>query len=41
MRRLSVKIPVDRFTGRLNYSKLIHSEQMPNLLAVQLESYND
>ncbi len=38
---MSAKIPVDRFTGRLNYSKLIHNEQMPNLLAVQLESYNE
>jgi DNA-directed RNA polymerase subunit beta len=35
------KIPVDRFTGRLNYSKLSHGDEMPNLLAVQLESYND
>jgi len=35
------KIPVDKFTGRLNYSKLSHGDEMPNLLAVQLESYND
>jgi len=35
------KIPVDRFTGRVNYSKLAGDDQMPNLLAVQLESYND
>jgi DNA-directed RNA polymerase subunit beta len=38
---VSHTIPVDKFTGRLNYSKLHHSEQMPNLLAVQLESYRD
>ncbi len=35
------KIPVDRFTGRVNYSKLPRDNKMPNLLAVQLESYND
>ncbi len=35
------KIPVDRFTGRVNYSKLPRDNMMPNLLAVQLESYND
>ena len=35
------KIPADKFTGRLNYSKLSHGDEMPNLLAVQLESYND
>jgi len=35
------KIPVDKFTGRVNYSKIHGEEQMPNLLAVQLESYND
>ncbi len=35
------KIPVDKFTGRVNYSKLQHDEKMPNLLAVQLESYNE
>ncbi len=34
-------ISVDKFTGRVNYSKLHHDEQMPNLLAVQLDSYND
>ncbi len=38
---MSVKIPNDKFTGRVNYSKLQHEEEMPNLLAVQLESYND
>ncbi len=38
---MSDKIPVDRFTGRINYSKLQQNEKMPNLLAVQLESYND
>ena len=32
---------VDKFTGRVNYSKLLLEENMPNLLAVQLESYND
>jgi len=35
------KIPVDKFTERKNYSKLQRDEQMPNLLAVQLESYNE
>ncbi|MFO7653407.1 MAG: DNA-directed RNA polymerase subunit beta [Candidatus Krumholzibacteriia bacterium] len=35
------KIPVDEFTGRVNYSRLRRQEEMPNLLAVQLESYND
>ena len=35
------KIPVDKFTGRANYSKLMRDEKMPNLLAVQLESYHD
>jgi len=35
------KIPVDKVTGRVNYSKLQRDEKMPNLLAVQLESYND
>ncbi|MBE0567293.1 MAG: DNA-directed RNA polymerase subunit beta, partial [Krumholzibacteria bacterium] len=35
------KIPVDKFTGRANFSKLQRDEKMPNLLAVQLESYND
>ena len=38
---VSVKIPIDRFTGRVNYSKLHREETMPNLLAVQLESYHD
>ena len=32
-------IPIDKFTGRVNYSKLLHDEQMPNLLAVQLDSF--
>jgi DNA-directed RNA polymerase subunit beta len=31
----------DKFTGRRNYSKLSLGDEMPNLLAVQLESYND
>jgi len=35
------KIPVDKFTGRANYSKILRDEKMPNLLAVQLESYHD
>jgi len=35
------KTPVDKFTGRRNYSKIAHDDKMPNLLAVQLESYND
>ena len=35
------KISVDKFTGRVNYSKIQREEQMPNLLAVQLDSYND
>ena len=35
------KIPVDKFTGRTNYSKILRDEKMPNLLAVQLESYHD
>ncbi len=34
-------MPIDRFTGRVNYSKLQREEEMPNLLAVQLESYNE
>jgi len=38
---VSLNIPIDRYTGRINYSKLAHEEEMPNLLAVQLESYND
>jgi DNA-directed RNA polymerase subunit beta len=32
---------IDSFTKRVNYSKLAQKESMPNLLAVQLESYND
>ncbi|MBU1676044.1 hypothetical protein KKA85_09725, partial [bacterium] len=36
-----MNIPVDKFTGRINYSKIHRDDQMPNLLAVQLESYND
>ena len=35
------KIPFDKFTGRVNYSKLLRSEEMPNLLAVQLDSFNE
>ena len=35
------KISVDRFTGRVNYSKILRDEKMPNLLAVQLDSYNE
>ena len=35
------KPSVDKFTGRLNYSKILHDESMPNLLAVQLDSYNE
>jgi len=38
---VSLSIPVDKFTGRINYSKLRREEEMPNLLAVQLESYHD
>ncbi len=34
-------IPIDKFTGRVNYSKLLHDEQMPNLLAVQLDSFHE
>ncbi|MBU8871812.1 MAG: DNA-directed RNA polymerase subunit beta [Gemmatimonadales bacterium] len=34
-------IPFDKFTGRVNYSKLLHDEQMPNLLAVQLDSFHE
>jgi DNA-directed RNA polymerase subunit beta len=34
-------ISVDKFTGRVNYSKLLHDEQMPNLLAVQLDSFHE
>ncbi len=34
-------IPVDKFTGRKSYSKIQHDDRMPNLLAVQLESYHD
>ncbi len=33
--------PIDKFTGRVNYSKLQRDDKMPNLLAVQLDSYND
>ncbi len=35
------KPSVDKFTGRVNYSKILHDESMPNLLAVQLDSYNE
>jgi len=38
---VTAKIPVDKLTGRVNYSKLFHDDEMPNLLAVQLESYNE
>ncbi len=38
---MTSKIPTDKFTGRVNYSKLAHDDEMPNLLAVQLESYNE
>ncbi|MBD3221931.1 DNA-directed RNA polymerase subunit beta, partial [bacterium] len=38
---MSAKKQVDSFTGRVNYSKLRREEEMPNLLAVQLESYHD
>jgi DNA-directed RNA polymerase subunit beta len=34
-------ISIDKFTGRVNYSKLLHDEQMPNLLAVQLDSFHE
>jgi len=34
-------IPVDKITGRVNYSKIQRDEVMPNLLAVQLDSYNE
>jgi DNA-directed RNA polymerase subunit beta len=35
------KISVDKFTGRVNYSKIQREENMPNLLAVQLDSYHE
>ena len=35
------KIPFDKFTGRVNYSKIQRDEKMPNLLAVQLDSYHE
>ena len=38
---MTAKNSVDKFTGRVNYSKLAHDDEMPNLLAVQLESYNE
>ncbi len=38
---MSANNPVDSYTGRVNYSKLRREEEMPNLLAVQLESYHD
>ncbi len=38
---MTANFPVDKFTGRVNYSKLQREETMPNLLAVQLESYHD
>jgi len=34
-------MPIDKFTGRVNYSKILREEAMPNLLAVQLDSYNE
>jgi DNA-directed RNA polymerase subunit beta len=34
-------ISVDKFTGRVNYSKITREEAMPNLLAVQLDSYHE
>jgi DNA-directed RNA polymerase subunit beta len=34
-------ISIDKFTGRVNYSKILRDEKMPNLLAVQLDSYNE
>jgi DNA-directed RNA polymerase subunit beta len=34
-------ISIDKFTGRVNYSKLQRDEQMPNLLAVQLDSFHE
>ena len=34
-------ISVDKFTGRVNYSKIQREEEMPNLLAVQLDSYHE
>ena len=34
-------ISIDKFTGRVNYSKIQRDEKMPNLLAVQLDSYNE
>ncbi len=34
-------ISVDKFTGRVNYSKIQREEIMPNLLAVQLDSYHE
>jgi len=38
---LSANTPLDSYTGRVNFSKLRREEEMPNLLAVQLESYQD
>ena len=35
------KISTDKFTGRVNYSKILRDEKMPNLLAVQLDSYHE
>ena len=35
------KISADKFTGRINYSKIQRDEKMPNLLAVQLDSYHE
>jgi len=34
-------ISIDKFTGRVNFSKILRDEAMPNLLAVQLDSYHE
>ncbi len=34
-------IPIDRFTGRVNFSKIQREEKMPNLLAIQLDSFHN
>jgi len=34
-------IPIDKFTGRVNFSKIQREEKMPNLLAIQLDSYHN
>ena len=38
---MTATIKTDPITGRRDYSKIISRFEMPNLLAVQLESYND